>query len=87
MGISIEVSPKITTLGKEIGFDKEETGAYLVFTFPEKLNERTANFYSGKEYIFSATIGKNNQIRVAKNSDVGKSILRALIRNELKVFI
>jgi len=87
LGISIEVSPKITTLGKEIKFDKEETGAYLVFTFPEKLNERTANFYSGKEYIFSATVGKNNQIRVAKNSDVGKSILRALIRNELKVFI
>ena len=87
LGISIEVSPKITTLGKEVKFDKEETGAYLVFTFPEKLRERTANFYSGKEYIFSATIGKNNQIRVAKNSDTGKSILRALIRNVLKVFI
>ena len=39
LGISIEVSPKITTLGREIEFEKEETGAYLVFTFPENIKE------------------------------------------------
>jgi ATPase len=87
LGISIEVSPKITTLGKEVEFDKEETGAYLVFTFPEGIKEKIVNFYSGKEYIFSATVGKNMQIRIAKNSDTGKSVLRALIKNELKVFV
>ncbi len=87
LGISIEVSPKITTLGKEVGFDKEETGAYLVFTFPDYVKGKIVNLYSGKEYVFSATVGKNRQIRIAKDSDTGKSVLRALIKNELKVFV
>jgi predicted PilT family ATPase len=44
------------------------------------------NFYTGSEYLFSATAGKNSQIRVAKNSDVGKDVMHALLRNELKIF-
>ena len=87
LGISIEVSPKITTLGKEVGFEKEETGAYLVFTFPDYVKGKIVNLYSGKDYVFSATVGKNRQIRIAKDSDTGKSVLRALIKNELKIFV
>ena len=86
LGISIEVSPKVTTLGKEIRFEKEETGAYIVFTVDARPG-KIANFYVGGQYLFSATIGKNSQIRVAKNSDVGKDVLHALIKDELKVFI
>jgi ATPase len=85
LGISIEVSPKVATLGKEIGFDHEETGAYIVFTVESKPG-RIVNFYTGSEYLFSATAGKNSQIRVAKNSDVGKDVMHALLRNELKIF-
>lgn len=85
LGISIEVSQKVETLGKEIGFDHEETGAYIVFTVESKPG-RIVNFYTGSEYLFSATAGKNSQIRVAKNSDVGKDVMHALLRNELKIF-
>ncbi|MFH0832547.1 MAG: PINc/VapC family ATPase [Candidatus Aenigmatarchaeota archaeon] len=86
LGIGIEVLPNVSTLGKEIKFEKEESGAYLIFSFKEKQG-RVANFYSDNEYIFSATIGKNGSIRVAKDSDIGKSVLNALIKNEIKVFI
>jgi ATPase len=86
LGISIEVSPKITTLGKEARFEKEETGAYLVFTVDARPGH-IANFYISGQYLFSATIGKNSQIRVAKDSDTGRDVLRALIKNELKIFV
>ena len=86
LGISIEVSPKVATLGKEVTFEEEETGAYIVFTF-EVRPGKIANFYVGEQYLFSATIGKNSQIRVSKDSDIGKDILRAIISDKLKVFI
>src|SRR3990167_5889084 len=86
LGIRIEVSPKIATLGKEASFTKEETGAYMVFTLDAKPN-KIANFYVDGEYLFSATIGKNSQIRVSKDSDVGKDILRAVLNRKLKVFV
>lgn len=86
LGISIEVSPKITTLGKEAHFEKEETGAYIVFTVDAKPGKIT-NFYIAGQYLFSATTGKNSQIRVAKDSDTGHDVLRALIKHELKIFV
>jgi ATPase len=86
LGISIEVSPKVATLGKEIVFDYEETGAYAVFSVSEKPG-KIANFYIGSQFLFSATIGKNSQIRVAKNSDVGRDVMHALIKNDVKIFV
>ncbi|MFH0949104.1 MAG: PINc/VapC family ATPase [Candidatus Aenigmatarchaeota archaeon] len=85
LGISIEVAPKVTTLGKEIRYEHEETGAYIVFTFHERQG-KPVNFYVEKEYLFSATIGKSSQIRISKKSDIGKEILKALIKNTLRVF-
>ncbi len=86
LGIKIDVSPKVTTLGKEIEFDHEEKGAYLVFTFDLPLGD-LANFYVEDEYLFSATIGKLSQLRVAKDSTIGKDVLRALISKKLRVFV
>ncbi|MFC2143565.1 PINc/VapC family ATPase [Candidatus Aenigmatarchaeota archaeon] len=86
LGISIEVAPKVSTLGKSVRFEHEETGAYIIFSFYEKQGN-VANFYVDGEYLFSATIGKSSQIRVAKNSDIGKQIVKGLINNKVKVFI
>lgn len=86
LGISIEVSPKVSTLGKEIDFDEEETGAYIVF-MPHTTPGKQVNFYVGEEYLFSATTGKSGQIRVTKNSDIGKEVLRALLKDTLKAFV
>lgn len=87
LGVRIEVLPKVSTFGKEAGFEIEETGAYVCIRFDESLVNRIANFYSGAEYIFSATIGKKGIVRVGKNSDSGRSIMKAILRNELKAFV
>ena len=86
LGIKIEVSPKIATMGKEVGFDEEEKGAYVTFSIQAK-PEKMANFYVDGEYLFSATIGKTGQVRVAKDSDTGRIVLRALLARRLKVFV
>jgi ATPase len=86
LGVHIDVSPKVATLGKEVGFDEEEKGAYITFSIQAKPG-KMANFYVDKEYLFSATIGKSGQVRVAKDSDIGRQVLRALIGMKLKVFV
>ncbi len=86
LGLHIDILPKVETLGKEIKFDWEETGAYLIFAFAEKQG-KIANFYIGKDYLFSATIGKNSRIKVSKDSDIGKEAMKALMKGTLKTFI
>lgn len=86
LGMRIEVAPKVSTMRKEIRYEKSETGAYMVFSFAAKPGE-VVNFYVNDEYLFSATLGKNSQVRVAKTSDHGKKMMRAVLKNTLKVFI
>ncbi len=87
LGIGIDISPKIATFGKEVEYTTNETGAYLVFTFPEKLAGKFANFYVSNDYLFSATIGKGGVLRVSKDSDIGAEAIKALVKGELRVFI
>ncbi len=86
LGISIEVVPSIATLGKEVVFEIEETGSYFVFSINTKQG-KTANFYVDGQFVFSATTGKNSQIRVSKDSDIGKEIMRGYVNNKIKIFI
>lgn len=86
LGLSIDVLPKSPTMGKEISFQEEEKGANIVFTFNERTG-RTVNFYTRVNYLFSATVGKNGQIRVSKDSETGRDVMKALIKEELKVFV
>ncbi len=86
LGIGIDIMPKVSTLGKKVSFDIEETGAYLAFTFAVK-PENIANFYIGEKYLFSATVGKSGQVRVAKDSDIGREVLKAVVNNDLHVFV
>lgn len=86
LGISIEVVPSVATLGKETGFEMEETGSYFVFSVHSKQG-KPANFYIDGQFIFSATTGKNSQIRVSKDSDIGKEIMRGYLNGKIKIFV
>ena len=86
VGMHIDIVPKVKTLGKEITYRSDETGAYIVFSVNEKTG-KVANFYSGSEYLFSATIGKSSQIRVSKYSEVGHAVIKGLLKGELRVFV
>lgn len=88
LGIHIEVQPAVESLGKEVRFEIGETGAYLVFVFDKKLAGKNANVYIESEYLFTATVGRTGQIRVSKDSDLGKNLLRAITsKKEVKVFV
>lgn len=88
LGISIEVVPAVESLGKEIDFEIGETGAYIVLSFDKRIAGKIANVYVENEYIFSATVGRAGQIRVSKESDLGKNLLRATAgKKEMKVFV
>jgi ATPase len=87
LGISIDVTPKISTMGKEISFRRKETGAYLVFMFKKLRTGTTVNIYADNEFILSSAVGKNSQIRINKNSDIGKKLLQELIKKKVKVFV
>jgi len=86
LGLHIDIMPKVETFGKEVKFDYEETGAYLLFIFNEKQG-KIVNFYIGSDYLFSATIGKQSRIKVSKDSDIGKEAMKALMKGTLKTFI
>ncbi len=88
LGVSIEVQPIVESLGKEIPFNFNETGAYIVFSFHDNTSGKNANVYVSDEYLFSATIGRSSQIKISKGSELGKSLLRAITgKKEIKVFI
>jgi ATPase len=88
LGISIEVQPLVESLGKQIRFDVNETGAYIVLSFDKRAFGKNANIYIENEYLFTATIGRKGEIKVSKDSDLGKELIRALTtKREIKVFI
>lgn len=88
LGVSIEVRPAADSMGKTVNFRANETGGYVVFNFENKLARKIANIYIDGEYLFSATIGTSGQIKISKNSDLGKSLISALTtKRDIKVFI
>ncbi len=88
LGVSIDVQPRIESLGKEVKFDVGESGAYIIFSFKKNLRGENANTYVKDEYLFTATVGKSGQIRISKNSDLGKQIINALAtKKRIRVFV
>jgi len=88
LGIHIDVEPRIPALGKEINFGINETGNSLEINFDRKFTEKLATIYLEDEFLFSATIGKKGNIKVTKDSDIGKKLLTATItKKKIKVVI
>lgn len=86
LGIGIEIIPAVESLGKEVKFKIGETGAYIVLAFDKKLSGKNANIYIENEYLFTATIGRTGQIRVSKDSDLGKKLL-GVITTKKKILV
>ena len=79
LGIRIDVEPLTNSLGSSINHTIHESGNSIDFLFKRKVNGKELNVYVNNEYIFSATVGKKNKIRVAKNSEIGKTIMSSII--------
>ena len=88
LGIHIDIEPKIVALGKEINYKIDESGNSISFEFEKRMIEETASFYVEDKFLFSATIGKKAAIKVSKDSDIGRELLRAIVaRKRIKVLI
>jgi ATPase len=82
LGIKLDVEPLAPSTGKEVRYEIKEVGNRLDITFEHDLTGKVANVYVGDEYLFSATVGKQSQIRVSKKSDLGKNLLRGLVSKQ-----
>jgi len=88
LGVHIDVEPKTPSLGKEANYKTEESGNSIDFEFDRNLVGKTANFYIEDKFLFSATVGKKCGIKVTKDSDIGKDLIRAIVgRKRLKVLV
>jgi len=88
LGIHIDVEPRIPALGKEVRFDLNETGNSFEFAFERRLIGKIASFYIEDKFLFSATVGKKGSIKVGKESDIGRELMKAIVgRKKIKVLI
>lgn len=84
LGISIDIEPKIPSLGREIFFGLTESGNSITLAFDRKYIGKTANVYIGENFLFSAIVGKKSNIKISKDSDIGRQLVRALV-NKAKI--
>jgi ATPase len=88
LGIHLEVEPKIPALGKEIEFQIKESGNSLDFVFGKEYTGKIASVYLEDKFLFSATIGKKGKIKVTKDSEIGKELIKALVKKKkIKVLV
>lgn len=80
LGISIDVEPRIRSMGESVKFDISEQGNSLYITFEDIVN-KSVDVYIDDQYLFSAMVGKKSRIKISKESDVGKRLLQALLAN------
>ena len=78
LGIRIEVEPKVPTIGKEVEFNFKESGNSIDFIFDKSLAGKVANIYVDGKFLFSATIGKKGKIKINKDSEIGKELVKAI---------
>ena len=87
LGLRIEVLPKYYTLGKEVSYQISESGNSIDFIFEKSLAGEVVSFYIDGNFLFSAMVGKKGTIKISKESDIGKELLRAIYeKREIKVF-
>ncbi len=81
LGISIDVEPRIRSMGESVKFDISEQGNSLYITFKDGVVNKSVDVYVNDQYLFSATVGKKSRMKISKNSDIGKRLLQALLTN------
>ncbi len=87
VGMHISVEPILDTLKHEIGYKVFESGGYISVSVPKAHIGSNVDIYKGKEYLFSATVGKKAIIKVKKKSELGTKVLQASALQNLRVLV
>jgi len=69
--------------GEEVNFTIDQSNKYLIFL--TNIKNRNLDFYVGNEYLFSATSSKEGDIRINKQSKLGKTVRDAVERKNLRI--
>ena len=85
LGIKIEVLPK-GGLGRKVDFNYREVGKNLVFTFSSELIGKNVSFYDGEECIATLLVGKKGEIKLRRDSEIGRRVLSALLKSRLSIY-
>lgn len=87
LGISIDIEPSVKSLGKLMSHTVSESGAYINIGFDTKMSGKAVSVYIDDRFLFSATIGSKDVIKVSKDSDIGSSLMRAVVnRKKIKCY-
>jgi ATPase len=85
--IGILVEPKVSTLGEEVKFSIYESGNSIEIKVDESLQGKQVNIYVNDQFLSSTMVGKSGKIRINKNSEIGRNLVRHLVTSgSIKVF-
>jgi ATPase len=85
LGISLSVEPKGGTFKKDLFWEFEEHGGSIYLNVAPEFTGKQVEIYAGNELILSAHIGKKGKLKIRKKSDVGRSMLSAITKKELRL--
>ena len=85
LGLDITVEPKTNTLKSDTGFNVEERGNSVIIGVGDDMSGQEVDIYDNEEFLFAATVGKNGEISLTKQSDLAGRVLGAAEAENLKV--
>lgn len=77
LGISIDVE-EIKERQEGVKYDVSEANKHLIFKLEHRYIKKRADFYVENEFVLSAIVGTDGEIRINKKSEPGRAIVDAL---------
>ncbi|MFB6144053.1 MAG: PINc/VapC family ATPase [Candidatus Nanohaloarchaea archaeon] len=87
LGLEITVEPRKKTLKSGIQFQVHEKGNSIIIDVGAEFSGEEVDVYAGDEFLFTATVGKNGEVSLTRDSNLSGKILGAYESNELDVRI
>ena len=85
LGLDITVEPRKKTMKNGIDYQVEERGNSLIIQVGTDHSGNEVDVYDNEEFLFTATVGKNGEVSLTKESDLAGQILSAYETGNLDV--
>ncbi|MFB6199379.1 MAG: PINc/VapC family ATPase [Candidatus Nanohaloarchaea archaeon] len=85
LGLSITVESREHSRKDSLNYRMDERGNSVIIQVGEKHSGNEVDLFDGDEYLFTATVGKNGEISLTKNSETAERLLRSDADNQLEV--
>ncbi len=87
LGLDITVEPRKKTLKQGIQYHVEERGNSLIIDVGSDHSGKEVDVYDGNDFLFTATVGKNGEIALTKESDLAGRLIGCYESGKLDVRI